>query len=189
MRFQLTDPADPADVARVVDALAGATVRCGSTSIIAIDGLSGSGKTTLARAVSEALGAPTVHMDDLYPGWDGLAEAVGLLTTQVLAPISRGERAAYRVWDWRREEWNGVTEVPVSDRLVVEGCGSSVGAAGTYAAVRVWMEASREVRMRRGLARDGEAYRPHWERWAVQEAEIFARDGTRGRAHVVITTG
>ena len=30
--------------------------------------------------------------------------------------------------------------------------------------------------------RDGEAYRPHWERWASQEAAHFAADGTRNRA-------
>jgi hypothetical protein len=34
------------------------------------------------------------------------------------------------------------------------------------------------------MARDGEAYRPHWERWAVQEAQHFAREGTRERADV-----
>lgn len=189
MWFQLTDPADPADVARVLDALATAEPRCGSTRIVAIDGLSGAGKTTLARGVSEALAAPVVHMDGLYPGWDGLAEAVGLLTASVLEPLSRDERAAYRIWDWRRDRWNGTQDVPNTELLVIEGCASSVGTAGEYAAVRVWVEAPREERMRRGLARDGEAYRPHWERWAAQEAELFARDGTREKAHVIITTG
>lgn len=189
MSFHLTDQADPVDVARVLELLARAPARCGATSVIAIDGLSGSGKTTLAEGVCEALAAPVVHMDDLYPGWDGLAQTERLLTSQVLEPLSRGDRAAYRVWDWSRGRWAGTQEVPETTVLVIEGCGSSVGAAGGYAAVRVWMEASLEVRMRRGLARDGAAYRPHWERWAAQEADLFARDGTRGKAHLVITTG
>lgn len=189
MWFQLTDPADPDDMTKVLDALGQGTPRCGTTMIIAIDGLSGSGKTTLAKGVSDALAAPVIHMDRLYPGWDGLAESVGLLTSQVLEPLSRGERAAYRVWDWHRSEWDGIEVVPESELLVIEGCGSSVGAAGEYAAVRVWMEAPRDERMRRGIARDGEAYRPHWERWAAQEDELFARDGTRDKSHVVINTG
>ena len=55
--------------------------------------------------------------------------------------------------------------------------------------MRVWLEAPLEERMRRGLARDGEAFRPHWERWAAQEAELFTRDGTREKAHLVLSTG
>ncbi len=42
--------------------------------------------------------------------------------------------------------------------------------------------------MSRGIARDGEAYRPHWERWAEQEARLYAADRTRERADLVIDT-
>ena len=189
MWFQLTDPADPAHVEEVVRMVRGAEPRCGPVTVVAIDGQSGSGKTTLAKGVSEALGAPVVHMDRLYPGWDGLAQAVGLLVTQVLEPLARGERAAYRVWDWGADAWDGVDEVPRSDVLVIEGCGSSVAAAGDYAAVRVFMEAPWKERIRRGLKRDGESYRPHWERWAAQEAALFAQDGTRECADLVLSTG
>jgi hypothetical protein len=50
------------------------------------------------------------------------------------------------------------------------------------------VEADREVRFARGIARDGEAYRPHWERWARQEGSLFAADGTRDRADIVLDT-
>lgn len=188
MRFQVPDRADPADVATVVQAVGTAEPRRGGVRIVAIDGLSGAGKTTLAAAVGAALGAPVLHMDSIYPGWDGLAESVGLLTTQVLQPLARCEKAAYRIWDWHRDGWNGTAEVPVCELLVIEGCGSSVGPSGEYAAVRVWVEAPVEVRRERGLARDGAAYRPNWERWAAQEAELFGRDGTRAKADLVVTT-
>ncbi|MFN2318993.1 MAG: AAA family ATPase [Dermatophilaceae bacterium] len=189
MWSHLTDPPDPAHVARVVTALDAAPARCGAVRVVTIDGPSGSGKTTLARGVGEALGAPVVHMDRIYPGWDGLAESVGLLVEQVLGPVARGEAAAYRVWDWDRGGWRGSKSVPRTGVLVVEGCGSSVGPAGECAAVRVWLEAPRDERRRRGLARDGEAYRPHWEQWAAQEDSLYARDGTRAKADLVIATG
>lgn len=193
MWHQLRDPADPAHVAAVVAALDGAPARCGGIRVIAIDGPSGSGKTTLAKGVSDALDAPVVHMDRIYPGWDGLAVAPALLAEQVLAPLARGELGAYRLWDWASNEWSGSAEVPPAALgtgiLVVEGCGCSVGPAGEYAAVRVWVEAPRAERMRRGLARDGETYRPHWQRWAAQEAELYARDRTRDRADLILTTG
>jgi uridine kinase len=186
---QITDPAAPQDVAAVVDLARVAAPRCGQTVVVAIDGPSGSGKTTLARGVVEALGCPVAHMDQIFPGWDGLAAAVPLVTEQVLEPIARGERAAYRTWDWAEDRWNGTITLPLHRFLVVEGCGSSVGSAGSYAAVRVWVDAPRDVRLARGLARDGQAYAPHWQRWADQEGALFAADGTRERADVVIETG
>ena len=189
---QVTEPALPEHVDAVVALARRAAPRCGVGVVVAIDGPSGSGKTTLAMGVSEGLAAhgsvEVVHMDRLFPGWDGLAVAPGLLTDQVLAPISKGERAAYRLWDWARDEWDGTCEVAPSRYLVVEGCGASVQPAGRYAAVSVFVEADRPLRMRRGIDRDGEAYRPHWERWADQEAAVFAADGTRQRADLVVDT-
>jgi uridine kinase len=187
--FQVTDPADPAHVDAVLTKLRAATPRCGPVTVVAVDGPSGSGKTTLAKALVEELGCPVVHMDELFPGWDGLADAVPLLVDQVLRPLSRGERASYRLWDWDAGGWGGSRVVEPGPLLVVEGCASSVGAAGAFAAVRVWVEAPLPDRLRRGLERDGETYRPHWERWAAQEQALFAADRTRARADVVVSTG
>lgn len=189
MWFQVTDPADPADVEAVLTVLAGAEPRCGRTRVIAVDGPSGSGKTTLALGLVEALGCPAVHMDEIFPGWDGLADAVPLLVDQVLTPLSHGSPAVYRLWDWDASAWGESRVVEPVDHLVVEGCGSSVGAAGEFAAVRVWVEAPHGERMRRGIERDGETFRPHWERWAAQEEALFAADRTREHADVVVSTG
>ena len=188
MWFQITDPADPEDVAAVVAAAGTALPRCGDTVVVAVDGPSGSGKTTLAKGVVDVLGCPAVHMDQIFPGWDGLAVAAPLLTSQVLEPLARGEQAAYREWDWDHGRWDGTVTVPPHRFLVVEGCGCSVLPAGGYAAVRVWVEAPLEIRMRRGIQRDGEVFRPHWERWAAQERALFGADRTRERADIVVDT-
>src|SRR3954447_13213090 len=169
MWHQLTDRARESDVRSVTTMALAAEPRRGSTVVVAIDGPSGSGKTTLAKGVADALAASdsveVVHMDLLFPGWDGLAQAPGLLARQVLEPIAEGDPAAYRVWSWAHDEWRGSRSVASSRFLLVEGCGCSVEPAGSYAAVRVFVEAERDVRMRRGIARDGEAYRPNWQRW------------------------
>jgi uridine kinase len=190
----VTAAALPEHVDAVVDLTLAATPRCGDTVVVAVDGPSGSGKTTLALGVRAALAEQTggdvglVHMDEIYPGWDGLAAAPGLLADQVLAPLSRGEPAAHRLWSWVRDAWVGTRVVEPGPLLVVEGCGSSVGAARPYVAVSVFVEADRDLRRRRGLARDGAAYEPHWDRWAAREAELFEGDCTRGRADLVIDT-
>lgn len=173
---------------RLVALVEGAEPACGEVTVVAIDGPSGSGKTTLAAALAARIDAPVVPMDELYPGWDGLVHAVTLVTTQVLEPLSRGERAAYRRWDWKENHWGATALVSEAPVIVLEGVGSSVLPAGGFAAVRVWVQATEQVRLARGIARDGESYRPHWERWAAQERALFAHDRTRERADLVIDT-
>ncbi|MDN5797540.1 MAG: hypothetical protein L0H79_17575 [Intrasporangium sp.] len=185
---RITKPADPVHVAAVVDLARRAGPRCGAVIVVAVDGHSGSGKTTLAAAVADALVAQVVHLDLVYPGWDGLARAVDILATRILRPLSQGRSAAYRRWDWEHGEWAEEHPVLPAPFLVVDGCGSSVLPAGAYAAVRVFLDASPALRRARGLARDGDTYAPHWEHWAAQEDELFERDGTRRRADLLIDT-
>ena len=189
---EVTRPPRREHVDAVVSLALVAQARCGDVVVIALDGPSGAGKTTLAHGIELALTpsgpVSVVHMDHLYPGWDGLAQAPALLTTQVLEPLARGERATYRLWSWVREQWSGTRDVPPCRYLVVEGCGSSVGPAGSYAAVSVFVDADSALRMRRGIERDGEAYRPQWQRWADQETALFSADATRERADLVLDT-
>jgi len=172
---------------------------CGDTVVVAVDGPSGSGKSTLATALATALatrprqpgqpGQPQVlRMDDIYPGWDGLADAVPNLHDWVLAPLARGERAAYRRFDWVAGRYAEEHEVPAAPLLIVEGVGSSVGVCAQYIAVALWVETTLDERFRRAIARDGEAYRPHWERWARQEQALFEADRTRSRAALIVAT-
>lgn len=186
-----TGTARPEDVDAVVTAALQRAPRCGGTVVVAIDGPSGAGKSTLARGVVAALGAErteVVHLDRLYPGWDGLAVTPSLLADGVLAPISRGEPAGFRPWSWVRDEWRPWRPVATRPYLVVEGCGASVGPARAYTALAVFVTADRDLRRERGLARDGETYRPHWQRWADQETALFTADRTRERADLVIDT-
>lgn len=166
----------------------------GVPTVVAIDGPAGSGKSSLASLVATRLGTeataavPVVPLDDIFPGWDGLAAAPALVTAQVLVPLARGETAAYRRWDWELGSYAELVPVVAADWVVVEGCGCSVGIARPYADVRVWLEADPAVRMRRGIERDGEMFRPHWERWAAQEQALFTADRTAEHATIRLHT-
>lgn len=178
---------------RVLERLDEVGPACGDVTVVAIDGPSGAGKTSLANAVAERLRAAgrdvtVVHVDTLVPGWDGLAAVPGLLAEQLLEPLSRGRRAAVRRWDWALDVWGEQHTVAPPEVLVLDGCGSSARPAGDWASLRVWVDAPVAQRYSRAMARDGEAFAPHWERWAAQERELFARDGTRARADVVVRT-
>jgi len=166
-----------------------AQARCGATKVVAVDGPSGAGKTDFAAALAERLlTAQLLHMDDLYPGWDGLAQAVADLHDQVLVPLARGEQAAYREWDWEHKRYAGWHRLPATDLLLVEGVGSGARPGWPLVSTLIWLEADHDERLRRGIDRDGESYRPHWLRWAAHEEALFAVDGTRSRADLIIDT-
>ena len=183
--YRLPDPAGcrRLTIAELAERVLAGPPRCGATRLVCVDGPSGSGKTTLAGRLAAALGdPPVVHMDDLYPGWDGLAAAVPLLHEQVVAPLAAGGPARYRRYDWDRGEYAEDTRLGRPPVLVVEGVASGARPTRRARVLLVWVEAPRAERFRRGIDRDGETYRPHWERWARQEAAHFAADGTRARA-------
>lgn len=166
----------------------------GAPRVVAVDGPSGAGKTWFAEEIADELAARTgtrpqiVHMDDLYPGWDGLAEAVDQVAVDVLAPLSRGSAGQFRQWDWHAGRRAGVVDVPVAAWVVVEGVGCGSRRCRPHLSALAWLEADADVRMARGIERDGESFRPHWERWARQEQQLFGAEDTRAHADVVVRT-
>lgn len=157
----------------------------GAGRLVCVDGPAGSGKTTLAAALERLRPCRTVHMDDLYAGWDGLATVDAQLAT-LLGPLARGETGHHHRWDWRTGGWAEEVAVAPSPLLVLEGVGSGGPVAAAYATVVVWVEAEPDVRRGRALARDGDDFAPHWDAWAAAEAEHFARHRTRERADLVV---
>jgi hypothetical protein len=174
-------------VSAIVSLLDASEPRCGTTHLVSIDGPSGAGKTTLARDVAAALAAPTVHMDDLYPGWDGLRAGTHRAHEWVVAPLRAGRPARYRRWDWDRDAYAEWVQLPASDVVVLEGCGAGALPAGAFTSVLAWVEAEESVRRTRGLARDG-AYAEFWDRWADHERRLYDADRTWERADIRIDT-
>ena len=157
--------------------------------VIGVDGPSGAGKTRLADQLADTLdGAGVVHLDDLYPGWDGLEAVLPRLVSWVLAPLAQGRRARWRRYDWvvgRYAEWHQLAPVTT---VIVEGVGAGARVCAPYLDLLVWVEAPEPVRYAQAMARDGVGYRPHWRRWSAAERAHFGREDTRGRADVVVST-
>ena len=176
-------PTGPAGV--VLDIVARRPATLGSGRLVCVDGPAGSGKTTLATEIAAAAAAPLIHTDDLIEGWDGLPGLPATLETLFgqLAQDRPGRVPRYD-WDAGRFTQPGRQEpVPL---LVVEGVGSGTLPAARWATALVWVEAPYDLRMRRGLERDGDAFAPHWVAWAEAEARHFAEQRTRDRADVVV---
>lgn len=164
-------------------------LRAAGAGVVAVDGPSGSGKTTFGRALAAGLPAGLVHMDDLYPGWDGLLGGVDRLVEWVLRPLAAGEPVRWRRYDWTLEAYAEWHRPPPRDIVVVEGVGAGALATAPYTSFLIWVEAPLAARHARAIGRDGDAYRPHWERWARQERAYFSADRVRDRADMIIRTG
>ena len=101
--------------------------------IIAIDGRSGAGKTTLAIELAARLRehhkVSLFHLEDIYPGWNGLAAGIERYVATVLAPLSRGEAAEWISWDWERH-YDGDARITLpAEIVIVEGVGAAAEAA------------------------------------------------------------
>jgi uridine kinase len=166
-------------------------VASASLPVVLIDGGSGSGKTTLATALVAGYPAAVtlVRLDDIYPGWDGLESASLQLHDELLLPLSRGQAGRWRRWDWTADapaEWH---DVEPGLPLIVEGCGALSRANRALATVAIWVELDDASRKRRALDRDGDAYRPHWDRWAAQERRFAEREHPVDLADLVVDGG
>lgn len=154
--------------------------------LVGVDGCGGSGKSTLTRAlVGGAAGeAVMVQMDDFYkpsaqrPTGDD--KSIGgnfdcdRLRRQVLEPLSRGEEGKYQRYDWNKDslaEWH---TVPSRGIVVIEGVYSTREDLRGFYDFRIFVQCPYEVRLRRGIERDGEASRDTWVNlWMPAEEEYM----------------
>lgn len=153
----------------------------GSGRLICIDGLAGSGKTTFADELGHVARCRVIHLDDIYPGWRGLEE-VAQEVLPLLAALREDRPGRYRRWDWTQMSYVAEVTVDPTDLLVIEGVGSGQRAWADLITVLVWIDASQDVRLARGLARDGVAVRDQWVQWQDDELALLAREQTDVRA-------
>ncbi|MEU4322380.1 aminodeoxychorismate synthase [Nocardia fluminea] len=162
------------------------TPRLGATRLVAVDGPGGAGKSTLAAQLAIACAATLLHTDD-FASWDNQFDWWPRLEDQVLSPIARGRAGRYQRYDWNARtlaEWHDVAPPAV---LILEGVSAARAAVRDRLSLSVWVQTPPEVRLARGLHRDGVDSLPLWERWMADEELHFAADRTPEHADVIFS--
>jgi uridine kinase len=150
--------------------------------LVGIGGRGGAGKSTLARRF---VGAQVVGTDEF---WDGGEFELSRLKREVVDPLLHGEEARFYGFDWdARRRFEDERVVQPEGVVVIEGvCALHRMFRDAYD-LRIWVEAPRELRLARGVERDGEGARSTWEElWMPGEERYIERDDPISAAHLIV---
>jgi uridine kinase len=157
-----------------------------TTKIVAVDGPGAAGKTTFAARLARELGGVQVVSTDDFASWDEPLELWPRLLEGALEPLSRNEIGRYRRTDWDRTGVEAWGEVRPAEFVILEGVSASRQAFRPYLAYSIWVETARDLRLRRGLERDGGNARAQWERWMAEEDDYVELERPQERADLVV---
>lgn len=165
--------------------------------LVGVDGCGGAGKSTLSRRLAAAMPVSCiVELDDFYHPSDRRQDRAGevgghfdwrRLERQVLTPLSEGRDGRFQRYDWSLDALAEWREVPNRGVVIVEGVYATRHELRQYFDLTIWVEASRECRLSRGLARDEEAARDRWVRdWMPAEDRYVASHAPARSATLVV---
>ncbi|WP_105616310.1 uridine kinase family protein [Vallitalea okinawensis] len=153
--------------------------------IIAIDGPGGSGKSYFSDNLNRHLHkCQIIHFDDFYLESDSechTSSEIGSsfdwtrLESEVLIPLKKEKKAFYRKYDWIEDKVIGNYEVIPEGIIIIEGVYSSRIELRDYYDYKIWVEADYQLRLNRGIERDGDEMREKWEEeWMPKEIKYIA---------------
>lgn len=167
----------------------------GRVFVLAIDGRAGSGKTTLAAALSDALGAPVIAMDDFFlppelrtaerraePGGNVHYER---FAAEVLPHLASPAPFSYRALDCATF---GYTERAVSEGMIriVEGSYSRHPFFGDYADFTLFCDVAPDEQRRRIERRNGDRAQAFFDLWIPLEERYFAAFEIEQNADMIV---
>lgn len=168
-----------------------------SRVIIAMDGRCGAGKTTLASLINAGLGGNVIHADDFFlrpeqrtkerltsPGGNLDRER---LESEVLVPLSRGEKFFYNPYDCRTQGMKDAVCVEPCALNIIEGsysCHPELRKYYDYSAFLTVDSTEQERRIKLRCGEDGWA--AFAEKWIPLEEKYFKECETQKYCDIII---
>lgn len=174
------------ELRRLTEAIRSSRAPAGvKTRIVAIDGPGGAGKSTLARLLARELDAPIIQTDD-FASWENPVDWWPELIARALEPLAAGVPARYDPSSWGGEEREPL-QIEPGAFVILEGVTASRQEFRRFLAYAIWIETPRDLRLKRGLERDGEQARAQWERWMEEEDRYVERERPAEHADCVLS--
>lgn len=176
----------------------------GQRLFVAIDGGAGAGKSTLAKGIRDRRAGvsiiPTDHffrplneypaarlagqrsyeqLYDLYFPWQRMRD-------EALMPMRRGERATYQKYDWSADrllDWVSIEPIEI---VLVEGVYSARPELRPMLDAVIFVDAPRQVRLTRMLARDADQPGDWMTPWMAAEDWYFEHVRPQNTANLVL---
>ena len=134
---------------------------------VGIDGCGGAGNTTFAeRLARHGDGWPLVHTDD-FASHDEFFDWWPRLLADVIEPMSQHRPATFRPYDWVNRRPGPPKTIEPADVVIIEGVSATRQAWRDRLACAIWVDTDSDLRLQRGLARDGEALTEFWREWRL----------------------
>jgi uridine kinase len=109
------------------------------------------------------------------------------LHREVLVPLTNDQPAQYQRYDWGEDRLAEHHTVPIGGIVLVEGVYALLPGLESVYDYKVWVDCPYEVRLARGLARDGENARELWvNRWMPAEERYVQTFSPAKRADLVV---
>ncbi|WP_432665626.1 hypothetical protein R9X47_04970 [Wukongibacter baidiensis] len=155
--------------------------------IISIDGPGGSGKSFFTDSLCRHLSnSQIIHFDDFYFEKNnenhnnleiGSSFDWSRLEREVLTPLRKGSITFYQKYDWLKDEVSGKYEVKPEGIILIEGIYSGRKEIRDYYDLNIWVEADYDLRLKRGIDRDGEDMKDKWvDEWMPKENEYISSE-------------
>ena len=153
------------------------------TTLVGIDGPGGAGKSVLAASLARKDSRTSVvPIDDFHVPRDRRVRGrdavltpwknieVSRLLQEVLQPLAARKEGGYRRYDWGSDALAERRVIPAGGLVFVEGVYALIAPLTGYYQFKVWMDCPRELRLARGLARDGQEALAQWrDEWMPAE--------------------
>ena len=162
-------------------------------TLYAIDGPAGAGKTTYAAQLEAELSVSatvkTIHMDDLYNGWDNaLSNALSEILDRISTAHLAGRECVIKKFNWSTMQFDSEEIITPTDFLIIEGVGAAQQIVRESGAVTYWLDIEPEIGLQRVLARDGAHIEVQMRQWQIDQDKHFARDETRENCEFKLTS-
>ena len=158
--------------------------KCGQCCVITIDGPAGSGKTTLAKELSTVLeSCYTIHMDDLYVGWDStLTPELTAKLQKILEGVKTKNQIQFIPFNWHENTLGSAIEISAPEYLIIEGVGSGQSAIRDFVSLSLWIEVPLDLGLERVIKRDGPAVAQFMPAFIVAQSSHFEKEATKKSA-------